>query len=108
MTLVIAAAVYFFVVHFFFSKIVSLPHDLVAPRVNRRGLLGQRVTAAKGTLLTLALSILGIALWFALCVVPITMYAARLNVMTPPIVWFVIPVVAGMAMRRLVGRASAV
>ena len=61
MTLVIAAAVYFFVVHFFFSKIVSLPHDLVVPRVNRRGLLGQRVTAAKGTLLTLALSILGIA-----------------------------------------------
>ncbi|MFD0740340.1 hypothetical protein ACFQZQ_13730 [Lysobacter koreensis] len=107
MATVIAAAAYFFLASFLFTEIVSVPQRLAIPRVNTGGIFGRRASVTMGGLSALLLSVLGLALWFALCVIPVTLFAARLNAVAPPLLWFFVPLVLGMLLRKLTGRRRA-
>lgn len=94
---VAVAAIYFFLLFLLISPITTLPGRVITGQINQKGLFGRRVSARGVRGITLGYMLLGIVLWFALALIPVTLFAARLNAVVPPLVWFIGPMVLGMS-----------
>lgn len=97
MMLVVTAAIYFFLLFLLFSPITTFPGRVVTGRINQKGLFGRPVSGGKVRAITLGYILLGLVLWFTLALVPVTLFAARLNALVPPLVWFIAPMALGLS-----------
>jgi hypothetical protein len=107
MAFVAAAALYYFLLHLFLPEVLQVPHRLAIPRLNTEGLFRRRITRASGALLTIFLSISGVAIWFALFLAPIMMFKEHLYPVASVKFWCFAPMVLGMVVRRLVSATRA-
>lgn len=97
MMLVAVAAIYFFLLFLLFSPITAFPGRVITTSINRKGLFGHRVSSRGVSAITLGYILLGLGLWFALCVIPVTLFAGKLNALVPPLIWFIAPMILGMS-----------
>lgn len=95
--LVVVAAIYFFLLFLLFSPITTFPGRLITSHINKRGLFGRRVSGGGVRAITLGYILLGLMLWFTLALVPVTLFAARLNTLVAPLVWVIAPMILGLS-----------
>jgi hypothetical protein len=101
MGFVVAAALYYFLVHLFLPEVLQFPQRLAIPRLSAKGLFGRRITKTSGGILTALFWIVGLAIWFGLCLAPVMLLRDQLYPVAPVTLWCFGPIILGMVTRRL-------